>query len=40
MLQYLEGYIINPSIFDILAKTKPGKGGEIQLADATERVSS
>ena len=27
-------YIINPGIFDILAKTKPGKGGEIQLTDA------
>lgn len=22
-------YIINPGIFDILAETKPGKGGEI-----------
>lgn len=27
-------YIINASIFDILADTKPGKGGEIQLTDA------
>ncbi|MDX9918118.1 MAG: UTP--glucose-1-phosphate uridylyltransferase GalU [Gudongella sp.] len=27
-------YIINPAIFDILAHTKPGKGGEIQLTDA------
>lgn len=27
-------YIINPGIFDILAETKPGKGGEIQLTDA------
>lgn len=27
-------YIINSSVFDILAETKPGKGGEIQLTDA------
>ena len=27
-------YIITPSIFEILEKTKPGKGGEIQLTDA------
>ncbi len=27
-------YIITPAIFDILAATKPGKGGEIQLTDA------
>lgn len=27
-------YIITPSIFDILAETKPGKGNEIQLTDA------
>lgn len=27
-------YIINPSIFDILADTQPGKGDEIQLTDA------
>lgn len=27
-------YIIQPEIFDILAKTKPGAGGEIQLTDA------
>ncbi len=27
-------YIIKPGIFDILASTKPGKGGEIQLTDA------
>ncbi len=27
-------YIIKPAIFDILASTKPGKGGEIQLTDA------
>lgn len=27
-------YILTPDIFDILAKGKPGKGGEIQLTDA------
>ena len=27
-------YIITPAIFDILAHTLPGKGGEIQLTDA------
>lgn len=27
-------YIIKPEIFDILAQTQPGKGGEIQLTDA------
>jgi len=27
-------YILTPDIFDILKKTKPGKGGEIQITDA------
>lgn len=27
-------YIIKPQIFEILEKTKPGKGGEVQLTDA------
>ena len=27
-------YIFQPQIFDLLTKTKPGKGGEIQLTDA------
>lgn len=27
-------YIISPDIFDILERTKPGQGGEIQLTDA------
>jgi len=31
-------YIINPGIFDILAETKPGKGGEIQLTDALKEL--
>ena len=33
-LAVLGRYIINPEIFDILEKTAPGKGGEIQLTDA------
>lgn len=33
-------YIINPEIFDILAETKPGKGGEIQLTDALMELAS
>ncbi|MGL5614723.1 MAG: UTP--glucose-1-phosphate uridylyltransferase GalU [Sarcina sp.] len=31
-------YIITPAIFDILDKTKPGKGGEIQLTDALKTL--
>jgi UTP--glucose-1-phosphate uridylyltransferase len=27
-------YVLPPSIFDILAQTRPGAGGEIQLTDA------
>lgn len=32
-------YIINPGIYDILAETKPGKGGEIQLTDALKELA-
>ncbi|MGG7178125.1 UTP--glucose-1-phosphate uridylyltransferase GalU [Clostridium paraputrificum] len=31
-------YIITPKIFEILEKTKPGKGGEIQLTDALKEL--
>ena len=31
-------YVFSPSIFDALALTEPGKGGEIQLTDAIRRV--
>ncbi len=31
-------YILTPDIFDILAKSKPGKGGEIQLTDAIGKL--
>ncbi len=27
-------YILTPDIFDLIAQTKPGKGGEIQITDA------
>ncbi|SHJ92599.1 UDP-glucose pyrophosphorylase [Anaerobranca californiensis DSM 14826] len=33
-------YIISPAIFPILEKTKPGKGGEIQLTDALKELAS
>ncbi len=32
-------YIISPAIFGILARTKPGKGGEIQLTDALQELA-
>ncbi|MBI5640552.1 MAG: UTP--glucose-1-phosphate uridylyltransferase GalU [Nitrospirae bacterium] len=32
-------YILTPEIFDILAKSRPGKGGEIQLTDAIRKLS-
>lgn len=32
-------YIITPAIFEILARTKPGKGGEIQLTDALKELA-
>ncbi len=31
-------YIFNPDIFEYLEKTKPGKGGEIWIADAVDKV--
>ncbi len=33
-------YILTPAIFDLLEKTGPGKGGEIQLTDAIESLLS
>ena len=32
-------YVFTPEIFDVLAKTKPGKGGEIQLTDAINTLN-
>jgi UTP--glucose-1-phosphate uridylyltransferase len=31
-------YILTPDIFDILIKSRPGKGGEIQLTDAISKL--
>lgn len=38
-LAILGRYIIEPEIFDILAKTEPGAGGEIQLTDALKELA-
>ncbi len=32
-------YIISPAVFEILARTEPGKGGEIQLTDALDELA-
>jgi UTP--glucose-1-phosphate uridylyltransferase len=31
-------YLFNPEVFEILAKLKPGVGGEIQLTDAIDQL--
>lgn len=33
-------YVLPPDVFDILEKTKPGAGGEIQLTDALARLAA
>ncbi|HEY8476493.1 MAG TPA: UTP--glucose-1-phosphate uridylyltransferase GalU [Chloroflexota bacterium] len=33
-LAAVKGYVLTPTIFDVLERTPPGKGGEIWLADA------
>ncbi len=33
-------YVLPPDVFDILEKTTPGAGGEIQLTDALDRLAS
>ena len=33
-------YVIKPRIFEILAETKPGKGGEVQLTDALKILAN
>ena len=38
-LAVLGRYVITPQIFELLEKTKPGKGGEIQLTDALKELS-
>ncbi|MBC7725070.1 MAG: UTP--glucose-1-phosphate uridylyltransferase GalU [Burkholderiaceae bacterium] len=32
-------YVLRPEVFDVLEKTPPGKGGEIQLTDALEKMA-
>lgn len=38
-LANLGGYILTPDIFPILEKLKPGKGGEVWLADAVKKLN-
>ena len=33
-------YVLAPSVFDILERTPPGKGGEIQLTDALQELAA
>ncbi|MFA6525103.1 MAG: UTP--glucose-1-phosphate uridylyltransferase GalU [Patescibacteria group bacterium] len=37
-LASLKGYVLGPEIFKILENMKPGKGGEIWLADAVKKL--
>jgi UTP--glucose-1-phosphate uridylyltransferase len=32
-------YVLRPEVFDVLEHTPPGKGGEIQLTDALEKMA-
>jgi UTP--glucose-1-phosphate uridylyltransferase len=32
-------YVLRPEVFDVLEKTPPGKGGEIQLTDALQKMA-
>ncbi|RQP09776.1 MAG: UTP--glucose-1-phosphate uridylyltransferase [Microbacteriaceae bacterium] len=33
-------YVLRPEIFEVLERTEPGKGGEIQLTDALETIAT
>lgn len=33
-------YLLDPAVFDVLERTKPGKGGEIQLTDALQELAT
>jgi UTP--glucose-1-phosphate uridylyltransferase len=33
-------YVLDPAVFDVLRKTEPGKGGEIQLTDALRQLAA
>lgn len=32
-------YVLDPAVFDVLSRTKPGRGGEIQLTDALRELA-
>jgi UTP--glucose-1-phosphate uridylyltransferase len=32
-------YVLQPEVFDVLERTEPGKGGEIQLTDALQTLA-
>lgn len=32
-------YVLHPAVFDVLEKTQPGRGGEIQLTDALQTLA-
>ncbi|MFC7306189.1 UTP--glucose-1-phosphate uridylyltransferase GalU [Streptomyces monticola] len=33
-------YVLDPAVFDVLRKTDPGRGGEIQLTDALQQLAA
>src|SRR5690606_10820903 len=33
-------YVLDPAVFEILRKTEPGRGGEIQLTDALQQLAA
>ncbi|MFY1677306.1 MULTISPECIES: UTP--glucose-1-phosphate uridylyltransferase GalU [unclassified Streptomyces] len=33
-------YVLDPRVFDVLRKTEPGRGGEIQLTDALQQLAA
>ena len=37
-LAVMGSYVFGPEIFEVLAETKPGRGGEIQLTDAIKSL--
>lgn len=33
-------YVLGPAVFDVLERTRPGRGGEIQLTDALQELAA
>ncbi|HWM37044.1 MAG TPA: UTP--glucose-1-phosphate uridylyltransferase, partial [Streptomyces sp.] len=33
-------YVLDPAVFEVLRKTEPGRGGEIQLTDALQILAA